>query len=690
MVQKQLVRAGLLLCAAVGLVAAPREFYVSTKGNDSWAGTLRRPFRTLEHARDAARSAKAEGATVLVRGGDYLLAGSFRLTEADSGTEARPVVYRNYGHEVVRLVGGRALRQWKPVRDKQVLNRFPVEARKHIVACDLRGSGIVDYGEMHSRGFGRPTEASHVELFFQGRRMTVARWPNEGFTEIVAPGDDAAPRDEHGGILGRKEFGLIYAGDRPRNWKPSTDIWVHGYWAWDWANSYERVASIDLDKRQVRTAPPYAVYGFRKGQPFFFLNILEELDRPGEYYLDRSTGVLYFWPPAPIQSGETAVSLVSDTLIDLREASYVTLRGFTIEYGRGRGIEIHGGTGVKVLGCTIRNVGNQGVVVQDGTQHTVAGCDIYQTGDGGIQLHGGDRKTLAPASHSAVNNHIHHLAEWSRTYQPGVLLTGVGHRVLHNLIHDGPHNGIQISGNDHLIEFNELHHLCLETGDVGAFYIGRDYSERGNRVRHNFFHHLGGRGSIGSMAVYLDDCASGVEVFGNIFYRTTRSAFIGGGRDNSIENNIFVDCTPAVDIDGRGLESKPVWHDMVYQTMKEHLEAMNYLAPPYSTRYPKILSLEKAYQVATGVPPEGNRVVRNIIKGANAANGKWLRLGWRAKRELIEIRDNLAGEDPLFVDESKMDFRLKPASPAWKLGFQPIPMEKIGLQVDDIRTTLPK
>lgn len=690
MAKQQSVLACLILCATLNCAAAPREFYVSTRGNDSWSGTLRRPFRTLDRARDAARADKSGGATVYVRGGDYVLTRSFQLSAADSGTEAAPVVYRNYGSERVRLLGGRTLSAWKPVKDKAILDRLPADARRHVVMCDLRAAGTADYGEMHSRGFGRPTVPSHVELFFQGRRMTLARWPNNGFVDIAAHGDEAAPRDEHGGILGRKEYGFIYEGDRPRNWKPSADIWVHGYWAWDWANSYERVSSIDVEKRLVRTVEPYAIYGFRKGQPYYFLNVLEELDQPGEYYLDRATGRLYFWPPAAIKSGEAAVSLASVPLVELRDTSYVTMRGLIIEYGRARGMAIHGGEGVQVLGCTIRNVGNQGVVVEGGRRHTVAGCDIYQTGDGAIQLSGGDRKTLTPATHAALNNHIHHLAEWSRTYQPAILLAGVGHRACHNLIHDGPHNGILIHGNDHLIEFNELHHLCLETGDVGAFYIGRDYSERGNVVRYNFFHHLGGRGSIGSMAVYLDDCASGVQVFGNIFYKTARAAFIGGGRDNIVENNIFVDSKPAVEIDGRGMDPTPVWHDMVYVTMKERLEAMNYLAPPYSASYPAIVSLEKAFQSAAGIPPEGNRVVRNIIKGENAANGKWLRVGWRAKREWIEVRDNLAGEDPLFVDESKMDFRLRPESPAWKLGFKPIPVEKIGLRVDEVRTTVPK
>ncbi len=688
---KQVHSAGwLALCLCGILYGAPAEFHVSPHGRDSWKGTARRPFRTLERAQQAARAAGAAGATIYLHGGDYYLARAFQLSAADSGTESQPVTYRNFGGQRVRLLGGQALRGWRRLTDQGVRERLPESSRPHVLVCDLRAAGITSYGEIHSRGFGRAVVPAQSELFFQGRRMTLARWPNEGFVHIAAPGDPDAPRDEHGGILGRKEYGFVYEADRPSHWKAPEDIWVHGYWAWDWANSYERVVSIDPARHLVRTAPPYAVYGFRKGQPYYFLNVLEELDQPGEYYLDRAAGKLYFWPPAPVRSGEAVLSLTGQTLIDLREASYVTLRGLTVEYGRGSGIQAEGGAGVKIVGCTIRNLGNQGVRIMGGRQHLVAACDIYHTGDGGIQMQGGDRRTLTAASHAAVNNHIHHFSEWSRTYQPAIEISGVGNLARNNLIHDAPHNGILIHGNDHVIELNELHHLCMETGDVGAFYIGRDYSERGNVVRHNFFHHLGGRGSIGSMAVYLDDCASGVEVFGNIFYKTTRAAFIGGGRDNSIENNIFVDSHPAVDIDGRGLDPKPVWHAMVYKTMKERLEAMNYLSPPYSTRYPALLTLAEAFKSANGIPPTGNRVVRNIIKGENAANGKWLRIGWRAKPEMIEIHDNLAGPDPLFAGEDKMDFRLRPESPAWRLGFQPIPVERIGLQKDDIRTVLTK
>ncbi|MCZ7636318.1 MAG: hypothetical protein M5U12_09950 [Verrucomicrobia bacterium] len=51
---------------------------------------------------------------------------------------------------------------------------------------------------------------------------------------------------------------------------------------------------------------------------------------------------------------------------------------------------------------------------------------------------------------------------------------------------------------------------------------------------------------------------SGTEITGNIFYRVQRAAFLGG-RDHLVVNNIFVDCDPAVEVDGRGLDSSPVW-----------------------------------------------------------------------------------------------------------------------------------
>ncbi len=127
------------------------------------------------------------------------------------------------------------------------------------------------------------------------------------------------------------------------------------------------------------------------------------------------------------------------------------------------------------------------------------------------------------------------------TYAAGIHLSGVGNRVANNLIHDAPHSAVLYGGNEHVLELNEIHHVAQEPSDVGAFYTGRDWTTQGNLLRWNYIHDLGARGAVGTMGIYLDDCDSGDSLVGNVFYRAGRVAFIGGGRDNLVENNLMVE-----------------------------------------------------------------------------------------------------------------------------------------------------
>lgn len=682
-----------LTCSPIA-AAAGTEFYVAPHGSDSSPGTELKPFATLEGARDALRKRVPEskgtgGVTVWIRGGFYARTRSFELNATDSGTGQAPVVYRAWPGEAVRLVGGRRVTGLEPVRDPAVLARLEEPARTRVLQADLAGQGISDFGRLRSRGFGRAPAPAHAELFFGGRPMTLARWPNEGGWEKIAGFPESAGKgDDHGGKVGGLEAGFYYSGDRPRRWKDTTDLWVHGYWAWDWANSYERVEKLDPENRLVTTAPPRGLYGFRKGQRFFFLNLLEELDGPGEYYVDRQAGRLYFWPPeagggdaaGPVAGRELLLSGLESPLITLTEAAHVEFRGLILECTRGDGVVIRGGVSNRVAGCVLRLIGDCGVRVEGGRGHGIVGCDIEDTGDGGVSLSGGDRQTLEPGGHVVDNCHFQRQGRWSKCYVPAVAVDGVGQRVTHNLIHDHPHCAILFSGNEHLIEFNEIHHVALETGDVGAIYTGRDWTFRGNRIRHNFIHETGGVG-MGSMGVYMDDCVSGAEIYGNIFYKVTRAAFLGGGRDHRVENNIFVECNPAVQLDGRGLERSPVWHDMVYDYMKKQWAAVP--AALYRARYPALAGLEKYYAADAGVPPEGNVVAHNIC-----VKGTWLSVGWNAREDMLRMEGNYVGADPGFVNPAGRDFRIRSDSEIWKTGFREIPAAGIGLRDDDDRRAL--
>ncbi len=651
------------------------DFYVAPNGNDRWTGTRPSPtssgrdgpFATLERARDSVRAlpqrrGTGHGAiTVEIESGRYELARPFALTSRDSGTVASPIVYRARHGDEVRLMGGRALKGFSPVADPSILSRLDPAARGHVLQTDLRAQGITDLAGVSSAGAWGESQPG-LELFFQDRPMTLARWPNQGFVKIADTlGID--PTDIRG-TKGDKAGKFVYDGDRPKRWAGEKEIWLHGYWFWDWADQRQRVESLDLDKRIITLAPPYHSYGYRKGQWYYAFNVLSELDVPGEWYLDHDTGILYFWPPAPIDSG-TAVVSVLPSLVTLHDVSHVILTGLKLEAARGAAITVDGGAGVSIRGCIIRNVGGWAVRIAGATASGVAGCDIYQIGEGGVSLDGGDRKTLTPGGLYSDNNHIHHYSRWNPVYKPAVMVNGVGNRVTHNLIHDAPHMAIGFSGNDHLIEFNEIHHVCFESNDAGAMYAGRNWTMRGTMIRYNYLHDISGFEGRGCVGVYLDDQFSGTQIYGNLFNKVTRAAMIGGGRDCTIENNVFVDCVPATHVDARGLG----WAADGVVGLKESLNAMPYLESKWTTQYPKLASI----LAEDPMSPRDNLIARNICVG-----GRWGDFEERAK-PMVTFKDNLLDTDPHFVDPAHGNFQLRRDSRAFKLGFKRIPLEKIGL-----------
>lgn len=661
------------------------NLYISPEGNDAWSGKRASPnrsrtdgpFATLEHARDVIRQMKAQGelskggVTVWIRGGVYERQTTFRLTAEDSGSAETPITYAAYRNELVRLVGGKRIAGGRKVMDPSVLAELPPEARERVVAYNLKTAGISNLGQMRRRGFGlSATIPAGLEVFYNGKPMPLAQYPNDGWLKIAA-----APAGQQGGR---------FTCDDPRvkRWVDTKDVWVHGYWTWDWADSYEKVASIDPNHGEILTAEPHGVYGYTPGKRFRVLNLLQELDAPGEWYVDREKGVLYFYPPDQ-GDGELMVSLLETPLITLSEVSHVKLQGITFEVCRGTGIEVRGGSGVVIAGCTFRNIGTVGVIIEGGTAHKVVSCDFMDLGDGGMQVSGGDRNTLTPCKHEVLNCLFTRFSRWCRTYRPAVFVNGVGVRVAHCLMYDAPHNAILWGGNDHLYEFNEIHHVCTETGDAGAFYTGRDFTTRGTVIRYNYFHDIGrklkGSGFLDVMSVYLDDCASGMTVFGNVFYRAGRAAMIGGGRDNTIENNIFVECEPSVHVDARGLGWASFWFDGRDNTLMNRLKAVPYQKPPWSERYPELVNILNDEPAV----PKGNKIIRNISVG-----GRWIDLYDNLNEQIVTIRDNLI-DGNAGVEVTSRGIRLRKDSPAFKLGFQPIPLDKIGLYKDTYRKRLP-
>lgn len=670
---------------AASLVAChAADFYVATTGSDSNLGTIAQPFATLEAARNAVRALNQQGPVppgainVWLRGGRYMRQSPFTLSGSqDSGTPTSPIVYQAYAGETPVIIGGMSVTGFQSVTDPAILARLTSAAQTNVLVANLTAQGITNIIPLARHGMGLWWSwTGQNELFFQDQPMQLARWPSSNWLTIAT---SPSPGTNY----------FAYSGNNPSTWASLSDVWVDGYWDYDWADECDQVSSIDTTNHIVYIASPASQFGYAADQRFYFLNVLEELDSPGEYYIDRVHGLLYFWPPASIGNGNPFISTVGQggggeqiypgqALVFLNSVSNVALSTITFEGAVGSLICIYQGTSNLVRNCVLNGSSCDGVDLILPTNTGVCYCNISNMGEIGVFMcsngSDADRLTLTPDGNFATCNTIYNMSRLCWTYNPGINIQGVANYVAHNLISNGRHNALLLYGNNHVIEYNEIRNVCTETADAGAIYMGRDWTMRGNILRYNYVHDINAGGGAanpsGVWGVYLDDFCSGTTVFGNIFCSVDGGVVIGGGRDNIVRNNIFVGCTNCgIYADQRGLSWSATYITNTNSALWTELNAMPYQVPPWSIQYPALVS------IATNNPGAalGNVIQQNI----SYSNGTWLQL-YDDAASVVNVTNNFANGNPQFVNYAQRNFTLSTNSPLWVLGFQPIPMNRFG------------
>ena len=584
-----LLVAGIALATAAAFAAdgasdLKATFFVATDGNDAWSGRLSAPnaektdgpFATLEKARDALRAIdRKEQKTplvVFVRGGKYYLEKTLVLGPKDAGMRQAPVIFAAYPGEKPVLSGGQRVGGWEPYKGQ-------------IFVCDLPGS---KGGKWKFR-----------RLFADGQPCLRARWPkieandcfNSGWARIEAPAEPdsrTAFRYEPGGL--------------PHRWAKPTEAEVNVFFGIDneWGNEIIPVASIDRATRTITLARAGRDFDrpswfwnvpYRAGARFAVENVLEELDRPGEWCLDSEEGKLYFWPPKGSIEGLEVVAPKLDRLVALERTSYVTIRGLTLTETID-GDDLHPGSveglgaifsmqGTKYCGEAIHLNRAEWCRVEDNRVYATGGNGIYlrgynarnvirhneiaYVGGNGVGLGGawgfGDSMNadatpahdhdlgLAeshlqyPLFNEIIDNDIHHCGEIIY-YAAGVFAALSEDNVIgHNAIHDTPHHGINLGSSGmsrNIVEYNDFRRTCRRTGDTGAINCWGDAqprtaSRQGHIIRFNRIVDPGGNG------LYLDDYTSNCYVFGNLIVGAqSLGIHIHGGKNNVLENNVIV------------------------------------------------------------------------------------------------------------------------------------------------------
>jgi len=608
-----LIIAQILFCLLVMtpvLPAAPAEVWVSGNDgldtNDGLSSTS--PVKSLTRAQLIARTLIQDqmgvsgggGVTVQIRGGLYASTSFSKsallaLTPQDSGlSENQRITWQAYENEDVLLSGGQLIDPllFRPVPLTKATPLGPLSSSVlQVNLTEALGSKWANanfYGNLGTGSLGTCTNKNRMELFFNGKPAILARFPNINAT--TGAFNFLGIKNVNTTTLSFTSSSKLSA-ERQAAWKAETNPWLHGYWFYNWADNYCKLKKVNDSLIFIDpTTPP--VYGLTSvGSRFYAVNMLCELDAPGEYYVDVTSNMLYFYPPSSIKPNSQIIVSMSSYVVTLAsKTNYVTFKNLRIGYAQSVNFQTSNPvSSIQVIDCDLSNVGGSNLYIS-GTNNLVQGSVMNYAGCSANGITGGDLTTLAPGLNKAINNTVMRYARFNRVYLPAFSFSGAGNSFVGNEIAFAPHQALSGSGNDHIFENNYVHDVVQEAADSGAWYMGRNWAWRGNVIRGNTFENIiRFAPGYAVSAVYFDDELSGNYVLNNNFINCDVGVEVGGGKDVVVTGNYFYNMIEyAVTLDNRGMN----WQHadcIPGAKLEKSLLNVNYLTNTAYWKYPHIL-----------------------------------------------------------------------------------------------------
>ncbi|MEE0836220.1 MAG: right-handed parallel beta-helix repeat-containing protein [Clostridia bacterium] len=500
-------------------------FYVAPNYDPEYNGngTFDMPFSNINEANEAIaimpEKARAGGVTVYIRGGDYYQDKTLRFDV--SGTDGGPIVYKAYQDEVPVIDGGYRLlsEDFRKPEASEVSCIKDETARNSVVVYDLKAEGL--------------DVNSDFELYYDGNRGTLARYPNAWnpdepplqLKNVAAVGDP-----------GTQPF-TCDADEVISTWHSVEGVLLEGHFHIDWIQTSAVLSDYDVENSRITVSVTSENQWYREGGKYYFRNVLDEIDVPGEYYISPE-GVLYFYPAGDIVDTKITYTQNTQNLVEV-SADYVTFDGLTVENTGGSAFTASG-RGITVQNCKIGCSGYRGLDI-NGYDNYIYNNEISHTGYAALLLSGGDTALGIPSNSVADNNYVHNFGEIKTVYEAGLYGYGVGFTFTHNEVAYSPHLAVSTDGRDMVMKYNYIHDVCREAGDAGAVYV-MWWSNQGLVFENNFICNVYNMYELGApCGFYCDDGGSGRTVRCNLFYNVAgNSIMIGGGKDNIITDNVIV------------------------------------------------------------------------------------------------------------------------------------------------------
>lgn len=709
-----------------------QKIFVSTVGDDSGDGSEEEPLRTLEKAIDVANEMREDSdklIEILLREGTYSVTNTIKIINSQKDDSLLKI--SAYQDEKVTINAGVDIPlSAMNIADSDFTNAIIDKPNAgSILQYNLKDAQIEDLGEISLRGHLISDEKeAQAELSLNGEVQKLAGWPNGEYTGLIKPTDS----NEYGkrtksGIANGCSFQVNY--DRPSQWSKPEQAWLSGTIGPNYEFDYYPVSRFDSEEKRVYLSRG-ALEKYYTEPYYRFENVPEELDEPGEYYIDRQSGMLYFYPPEDAPKDSVLTITMSTPTLDvsgkapnsmfrIENSKNIVFENLIFKGGRGSAITGKNNSNIQFINCEINSFGENGIRFDASTDIKISDCKIHDVGQDGILFVScGNYKTLSPSNIVVSNNDIYNFARLERSYKTGIDFgyRCVGATAANNHIHNGPHAGMIFYGVNNDIYGNEFDNLVTEFSDMDALYCNNsNYPwERGNKIHNNYFHDIGkssmnGRHQINVRAIRTDNRGCGLNIYENLFYNIGDGgngngnngigAITAEGTRNRIFNNLFVDCNeayfntlqykeienaddgtlyPDTVINSSGVEVANTINGAKVADLKKQME--NYL-PVYGKQFPELYKYFYEHPNMSKTNEFKNNMIINIAIPLSNINGIQNEEGFRGSQMLTAASGNyVSTSDPGFVSYDNGNLELSSSATLLVEGLPKFEISSFGIQ----------